>query len=166
VFRAPSTHPSIAIPPPSTPPPSKRPFRLHRFAYYFDPTISSNHVPKKLFIRVYIVRVPTLPLVSPLCTFLQPSAGPPSSPFLPLFYPSFPVIFILARTGSQAEPFLDHIRSFRDCLISAGTLWIFVIILNRFSCQFFYISLFFFLLSITTSSKAPRALFYHKKNSG
>ena len=77
---------------------------------------------KKLFVQVYIFWVPTLLLLSPLCTLLQLSAGPPSSPFLPLFSLSFPVAFILARTGSQAEPFLDHIRSFRDCLIATSTL--------------------------------------------
>lgn len=111
-------------PPPSTPPPPNAPsdFTTLRITGTSIPPWAQTMCRKKVFVQVYIFWVPTLLLLSPLCTLLQLSAGPPSSPFLPLFYLSFPVAFILARTGSQAEPFLDHIWSFRDCLIATSTL--------------------------------------------
>jgi len=103
------------------PPPPPSPLSISPLCVLLGPYHKPKPCAKRLFVRVYIVRVPTLPLVSalhPPSTFCR-SAIVALSPSL---YPSFPVIFILARTGSQAEPFLDHIRSFRDCLISAGTL--------------------------------------------
>jgi len=93
------------------PPPLPPPFRFHCFAYYFDSTISLSYVLKDSSYGYISFGFPPSHL-SPLCTLLQPSAGPPSSPFLPLFTPPFLLSSFLLGQDPRRSLFLTIFGAF------------------------------------------------------